>query len=198
MTRRYPYRPGVSPMSAEILDRAIEEVIVTPPDRVVDSLKYLNPTSQAIIKSLIARAPKEPVPWAPLRRPLREATVALVTTAGVSLRDERAFDAEGELRNPWWGDPSYRVIPRTATEQDIVVSHLHIETAYILSDLNVALPLARLAELEHEGFIGRSAPSHYSFMGYLLDPTEFLASAVPAMIDRMHREGVDAAIFIPV
>jgi D-proline reductase (dithiol) PrdB len=171
---------------------------VTLPERVVDSFKYLNPASQAIIKSLIAHAPKEPVPWAPLRRPLREATVALVSTAGISRRDERAFDTERERRNPWWGDPSYRIIPRTATEQDIVASHLHIETAYILSDLNVALPLARLAALEREGFIGRSAPSHYSFMGYLLDPTEFLASAVPAMIDGMHREGVDAAVFIPV
>lgn len=169
-----------------------------PPGRAVDSFRYLNPASAAIIRSLIARAPQDPVPWTPLRRPLVEATVALVSTAGISLRTDPPFDAEGERRNPWWGDPSHRVIPRTATGADVVASHLHIETAYLSDDVNVALPLARLAELESQGVIGRPAPSHYSFMGYLLDPSEFLASTVPAMIERMQREGVDAAIFIPV
>lgn len=164
----------------------------------VDSFKYLNPASAAMIKSMIARAPNETMSWAPLRRPLGEATVTLVSTAGISLKTDAPFDAEGERRNPWWGDPSHRVIPRTATAADIVVSHLHIEGAYIGDDLEVALPLARLAELEREGRIGRAAPSHYSFMGYLLDPTEFLASTVPAMIDRMKRENVDAAVFVPV
>ncbi|MBI4607483.1 MAG: hypothetical protein HY726_00560 [Candidatus Rokubacteria bacterium] len=164
----------------------------------VDSFKYLNPASAMLVKSLIARGPWEPVPWAPLRRRLEEATVTLVSTAGISVKGDPPFDGEGERRNPWWGDPSYRVIPRTSTARDVVVSHLHIETRYITEDLNVALPLERLAELEHSGRIGRAAPSHYSFMGYLLDPTEFLTSTVPPMIERMRAEGVDAAIFIPV
>lgn len=164
----------------------------------VDSFKFLSVASTAIIKSMISRAPREPVPWTPLRRPLGEATVTLVSTAGISLANDAPFDAEAERRNPWWGDPSYRMIPRTATETDVVVSHLHIDPAYIQDDLNVAFPLARLAEFEHEARIGRSAPSHYSFMGYLLDPSEFLASAVPAIIAHMKREDVDAAIFVPV
>lgn len=46
--------------------------------------------------------------------------------------------------------------------------------------------------------MGRSALTHYSFMGYLFDPTEFLRSSVPAMIARMKQEGVDAAVFVPV
>lgn len=164
----------------------------------VDSFKYLSPASTAIIKAMIAQAPRDPVPWTPLRRPLSAATIALVSTAAISLVDDRPFDADGERKNPWWGDPSYRVIPGTATEKDVIASHLHIETAYIHEDLNVALPLVRLGELEREGRIGRAAPSHYSFMGYLLDPTEFLRSSVPAMIEGMKRSGVDAAIFIPV
>jgi D-proline reductase (dithiol) PrdB len=164
----------------------------------VDSFRYLSVASTAIIKAMIARAPRDPLAWTPLRQPLSEATITLVSTAGISLVDDRPFDAEGERQNPWWGDPSYRVIPRDATEEVIIASHLHIDTIYIHQDLNVALPLARLAELEHEGVVGRSAPSHYSFMGYLLDPAEFLASAVPAMIERMKREDVDAAVFVPV
>ena len=42
-------------------------------------------------------------PFAPLRKPLSEAKVALVTTAGLHLRGDRPFDS---------GDQSYRVIPR--------------------------------------------------------------------------------------
>lgn len=171
---------------------------MSPTERVVDSFKYLNPGSAMMIRSLIARAPREPVPRAPLRRPLHEATITLVSTAGLSMKGEPPFDADGERRNPWWGDPSYRVIPRTARAGDVVASHLHIETRYLAEDLNVALPLERLAELEGSGYVGRSAPSHYSFMGYLLDPAEFLASALPAMVERMRQEGVDAAVFVPV
>lgn len=96
------------------------------------------------------------------------------------------------------GDPSYRVIPCTATEPDIVASHLHIENAYLQQDLDVALPLRRLDELVRAGVVGGVAPSHYSFQGYLLDPTEFLATSVPAMVEQMKRERVDAAVFVPV
>ena len=135
------------------------------PHRVVDSYRYLNPVSRAIVKTMIALAPRDPVPWTPLLRPLSKATVALVSTAGLSMLADPPFDAEGERQNPWWGDPSYRVIPRAATEAGIAASHLHIETGYIRQDLDVALPLRRLAEAEAEGRIGRVAPSHYSFMG---------------------------------
>jgi hypothetical protein len=171
---------------------------VSPQNRIVDAFRYLSPASKAIMKTMIALAPRGPVPWTPLPRPLSEATVALVSTAGLSMLADPPFDAEGERQNPWWGDPSYRVIPRTATEADIVASHLHIETAYLRQDLDVVLPLRRLAEAEAEGRIGRVAPSHYSFMGYLLDPTEFLERSMPAMIERMRAEEVDAAVFVPV
>jgi len=168
------------------------------PHRVVDSYRYLSPASRAIIRTMIALAPRDPLPWTPLRGPLSKATVALVSTAGLSMLADPPFDAERERQDPWWGDPSYRVIPRTATEADIVASHLHIETAYIQQDLDVALPLRRLAEAKVAGLIGALAPSHYSFMGYLLDPAEFLEHSVPAMIERMQAESVDAAVFVPV
>ena len=171
---------------------------MSPATRPIDSFRYLSPASAKIVKTMIAMAPRDPVPWTPLPRPLREAAVALVSTAGLSMLADPPFDAEGERQNPWWGDPSYRVIPRTATGADVVASHLHIETAYLQHDLDVALPLRRLAEAEAEGRIGRVAPSHYSFMGYLLDPTEFLERSVPAMIERMRAEEVDAAVFVPV
>jgi D-proline reductase (dithiol) PrdB len=164
----------------------------------IDSFKYLSPTSAAIIRMLIDRGPKDPIPWTPLPLPLTDATVALVSTAALSIGTDTPFDTESERANPWWGDPSYRVIPRTATERDIVASHLHIENAFLKQDLDVALPLRRLEELARSGVVGRVAPSHYSIQGYLLDPTEFLGTTVPAMVAQMKREAVDAVVFVPV
>jgi D-proline reductase (dithiol) PrdB len=60
------------------------------------------------------------------------------------------------------------------------------------------MPLARLAELADEGFIGSSAPSHYSFMGYILKPQELLERSTPAMIERLKQEEVDAVLLVPV
>jgi len=58
------------------------------------------------------------------------------------------------------------VIPRGTVAQDVNVNHLHINTGYILEDINVMLPLARMAEFEHEGIIGRLADTSYSFYGF--------------------------------
>ena len=100
-------------------------------------------------------------------------------------------------RDPWWGDPSFRVIPRTATECDVRAYHLHLDNRYVEQDLNCALPLARLLELERAGEIGRSAPSHYSFMGYILQPETLLERSTPAMIERMRGEHVDIVLLAP-
>jgi hypothetical protein len=45
---------------------------------------------------------------------------------------------EGERQNPWWGDPSFRAIPNTATEQDVRINHLHVDTSYAERDLDTA------------------------------------------------------------
>jgi hypothetical protein len=60
------------------------------------------------------------------------------------------------------------------------------------------LPLQRLLELEAAGEIGRSAPSHYSFMGYLLDPRELVEVHLPPVIRKMKAEEVDVALLMPV
>ena len=100
---------------------------------------------------------------------LSECTVSLISTGGIALKTDTPFDQEGELQNPWWGDPSYRVIPRTATEKDIRVYHMHINPEFAECDLNCLLPMQRLSELVEAGELGSVAPSHYSFMGYILE-----------------------------
>jgi hypothetical protein len=163
----------------------------------VDSYRFLNFGTRKLVQAWIEREPHREIPWSPAGKPLVESTVALVSTAALALAKDRPFDQEGERRNPWWGDPSFRVIPRAATERDVRAYHLHLDNRYVEQDLNCALPLARLLELERAGKIGRSAPSHYSFMGYILQPDVLLEESTPAMIERMHGEQVDIVLLTP-
>ena len=59
------------------------------------------------------------------------------------------------------------------------------------------LPLQRLLEMEDRGEIGRSAANHYSFMGYILEPTALLTESAPAIIAHMQEDGVDLAALVP-
>jgi D-proline reductase (dithiol) PrdB len=164
-----------------------------------DSLQFLDGASKRVIRSWISREEQQlPIPWAPMRKPLSESRVALISSAAVRLTGDRPFDEEAERENPWWGDPSYRVIARGTRSDDVRLHHLHIERSYGESDLDCVLPLTRLEELSEAGVIGEPAPSHYSFMGYLLRPEEFLRTSVPALVARMKAEAVDAALLVPV
>jgi len=74
---------------------------------------------------------------------------------------------------------------------------MHIDPRHGEQDLNCLLPLDRLDELVEIGKVGRAAPSHYSFMGYILDPRELLEKSIPAMIEHLRADAVDVAVFIP-
>ena len=156
-----------------------------------------------IAKVLGASIPDEPthdpIPWAPVAVPLSEAKVALLSTAGLSMRGDAPFDMEGERRNPTRGDPSWRRIAADATSASVEVNHLHIDTGYIERDLNVALPLDRLRELVSDGSVGSMAESHYSIMGYQGNDTSVLEEqSAPEIAAVMRGEEVDLAVLAPV
>jgi len=165
----------------------------------VDSFRFLPPRLAQLLRARIAaETPPTEIPFSPLRRPLREARVALLSTAGISRPPDAPFDMEGERANPLWGDPSWRRIPAGTRASDVEINHLHIDTSYARQDLNVALPLDRLAELVAAGEVGHVAPSHYSVMGFQLDATAQLAQSAPAIAAAMQSEEVDAALLAPV
>lgn len=163
----------------------------------IDSYRFLDFASRQVMKAWAGRQGAGPIPFQPLAKPLRECRVALISTAGVARNDDRPFDQEGERRNPWWGDPSYRAIPLGTTEKDVRLYHLHIDPRFGEADLDVVLPMRRLHELSSEGFVGPPAPTHYSIMGYILQEAELVGKTAPALAGRMRDEGVDAAALVP-
>jgi D-proline reductase (dithiol) PrdB len=149
------------------------------------------------MKAWAARQEHGVIPFTPLARPLRECTLALVSTAGIARNDDKPFDQEHERRDPWWGDPSFRVIPIGTTEQDVRLYHMHIDPRFGEADLDVVLPMRRLTELAHEGIVGRPASRHYSIMGYILDPKLLVEETVPTIADGMRADKVDAVVLVP-
>jgi D-proline reductase (dithiol) PrdB len=165
----------------------------------IDSYRFLDYATRHIIKAWVQREAQEvrSIPWAPLTKPLSRCTIALISTAGVARNYDQPFDQDGERRNPWWGDPSYRLIPLGTTERDVKLYHMHIDTRFGEADLDVVLPMRRLQELANEGMIDRPADVHFSIMGYQLRPEVLESQTAPAIARELAMHGVDAAALIP-
>jgi D-proline reductase (dithiol) PrdB len=124
--------------------------------------------------------------FAPLTRPLREATVALVTTGGLYLEGQEPFDVDG--------DHSFREIPRDALPGPYGVAHKQYQTQGALEDYNCIFALDRMKEAEAEGRIGRLAETNYAFMGYIPDWEALWQETAPEVARRLKAEGVHAAV----
>jgi D-proline reductase (dithiol) PrdB len=166
-------------------------------DKTVDSYRFISGITKRMIKSWISVERPREIPWTPLAKPLSECTVSLISSAGIALKSDRPFDQEGERRNPWWGDPSYRILPNTATSQDVRLYHLHIDPSCAEQDLNCLFPLQRLQELAAAGEVGSSAARHYSIMGYILRPEQLLAETAPALIRNLKEDYADVVVLVP-
>jgi D-proline reductase (dithiol) PrdB len=167
----------------------------------IDSYKWLPGSFANYYKALPLEKAKS-IPWTPLTKPIEECCFSLVTTAGLYVKGkDPSFDLDGERKNPFWGDPTYRTIPRDVKQEAIGVAHLHINSADLETDLNIALPVHRFLELEAAGEIGSLAPTSYSVMGYQSNPpntNEWENRYGPEMAARMKEEGVDAVLLTPV
>jgi D-proline reductase (dithiol) PrdB len=163
----------------------------------VDSFKFLPGSIAAYYRGLPAPR-EEPVPFAPLAKPLNACRLALVTTAAIhQVGKEPPFDTEREKREPFWGDPTFRRIPRDVRQEEIGACHLHTNNRDVLLDVNIALPVHRFAEMEAEGVIGSLAPTCYSFMGYQTNTAEWRERYAPEAAALMKDEGVNAVFLTP-
>lgn len=137
----------------------------------------------------------DPVPWTPLRKPLAEASVALVTTAGLVMPGQPPFD--NHIKG---GDSTFRVIPRDADVGSLIDTHRSrtFDHSGLQSDPNLAFPLDRMGELAHDGRIGRVSERHLSFMGSITAAGRLVRDAAPAAAQLLVDDGVDVALLVPV
>ena len=137
----------------------------------------------------------ERVACAPLRTPVSRARIAVVTTAGLRLPDQRPFDLADAM-----GDPTFREIPADADLSGLVVDHRSRawDRSGVLTDPNLALPLERLRELGAAGVVGPLAEHHLSFMGSIVGPRRLIDRTAPEAALRLKGAGVEIALLTPV
>lgn len=168
-----------------------------PDDPSVDSYRFLPQSFRADFEAF----PEQPGLFlrAQPTRPLAEARVALLSTAGIYLKDSQpAFDLDRERREPLWGDPTYRLIPSDVRQDQIGVSHLHVNGDDIRADINVALPLPLFRQLADERAFGSLADVHYSFMGYQGASTDAWRDRYgPELARRLADDAVNLLILAP-
>lgn len=137
----------------------------------------------------------DPVPCALLQRPLREAKVAIVSTAGLVLPSQVPFDMSVK-----GGDWSSREIPSDAEVSTFIDAHRSesYDHSGVHADPNLGFPLEPLRELEREGFIGSLNHRHFSFMGSITAPSRLMEESAPMVADALAADAVDAVLLVPI
>ena len=158
------------------------------------ALEELSLTVRLFLKSYPWRR-IDPVPWTPLRKPLAESRLALVSSAGFVLPGQERFQA-----NLAGGDGSFREIPADAGLSTLIDSHKSqsFDHAGMDQDPNLAFPLDRARELVERGRIGSLNPRHLSFMGSITAPGRLVRDHAPEAARRLVEDGVDVALLVPV
>jgi D-proline reductase (dithiol) PrdB len=135
----------------------------------------------------------ESAPWTPLRQPLSQTALALVSTCGAYRRDvDCPFDAAN-----FYGDPSFKEIPKDTPVSALDFAHTHYNHEHVSQDSNVAFPLDHLRALEAEKVIGRFVNPAISFTGFLPEPRQLLIETAPNATRRLLDAGAQAALLTP-
>jgi D-proline reductase (dithiol) PrdB len=130
------------------------------------------------------------VPFTPPTRKLSEMTIAIVSTAGVHLKEQEPFSTEG--------DDTWRHIPGDVNVADLMITHgapeEHYDRSQAKQDINVIFPIERLHELAAQGVIGGVSERHWSLMGYSLRLQKYYNETAPAVAKEVERSPVDAVL----
>jgi D-proline reductase (dithiol) PrdB len=123
--------------------------------------------------------------------PLREARVAIVTTAGLRSDGGRSWAI---------GDQTFTVLD--AADRSVSLAHAspNFDRSGFAADLNVVYPVDRLEELAAQDVIGSVAARHLSFMGAQTDHTmtTLRLDTGPAAAQLLQDDHVDVVVLTPV
>jgi D-proline reductase (dithiol) PrdB len=166
-------------------------------------------TDDAVLREMMSGVPvptfEDPAWVTP--PPLAEATVAIVTTAGLHHEDQEQWELrdperaeDGSIQSGFWrADESFRVLD--GDRRDFRLAHWspNFDRTGFAADLNVVFPVDRLNELAREGVFKAVAPRHLAFIG-AQDATlsTIRHDTGPAAAKLLREQGVDIALLFPV
>jgi D-proline reductase (dithiol) PrdB len=130
----------------------------------------------------------ENVPFTPLRKPISDCKVALMSSGGILYRDQPRFHRE---------DASYRRIPKNARRDELDVWHFGYPTNDAKADPNCVFPLERMREFEAEGVIRELSDPAFSFMGGIYSARKVRDVLAPQIVNELRAAHVDAFYLVP-
>jgi D-proline reductase (dithiol) PrdB len=129
-----------------------------------------------------------PPSFTPLKKPIRESRIALISSGGIMYRDQPRFHRE---------DASYRRIPKNAHRDELNVWHFGYPTGDAEKDPNCVFPLERMRELEQAGVIGELIDPAFSFMGGIYSARKVRDELAPQIAHELKRAHADAFYLVP-
>ena len=137
----------------------------------------------------------DPVPWTPLKKPLQDCRLALISSAGLVGADQEPFE-----KNIRIGDTGMREISSDVDADTL--RDCHRSKAFdhngIRRDPNLAFPADRLREMAEAGFIGSLNHRFFSLMGSVTAPDQLIRHTIPSIVSALVGDQVDIALLIPV
>ena len=149
-------------------------------------------------------AHNEDAPFTPLKKPLAESRVTLISTAGFTLlpegglseQDREALKVGGSNTGSY--DLEVWPVPSGIAEDKILyVVANHDRAQSDMSDPNTFFPVTRLRELQANGELGSLAPSYYRLKENYSQSKTMEVDA-PEVLRRCREEQVDVALLSPV
>lgn len=126
----------------------------------------------------------------PLRKPLNQANVMILTSAGVHL------DTDPPFQHP--NDMTFRTISQTTPSDRLQPSHPTPVRRPGQADINVVFPYQRLSELAREGFIGGVTSRHLSMLGSIKKLRKLVTEMAPRMAAEAKAAGADVVLHTPL
>jgi D-proline reductase (dithiol) PrdB len=135
------------------------------------------------------------IPWKHLAKQVTESKVALITSAGIyNWKTQKHFNLADDN-----GDCSFREIKKTNTQEETRVSCREMDlNGSVALDYNCIFPLDRLVEMEKEKRVSSASELHFSVMGEIKNPKEFIEDAVPKIVRQLQKFLVDVVIISAV
>jgi len=135
------------------------------------------------------------VPFQPLRKPLAQSTITILTTAAPYQPDKgpqgpgAPYNAAAKFYVPYAGD--------TSVDHDLRVSHVGIDRKHTsMEDSNCWFPLPLMRRLVQQGRVGRLAKR---FHGVPTNRSQrhTIQADIPMILQRCREDGVDVAVLVP-
>ena len=133
-------------------------------------------------------APSKPA-WCPIKKPLNESRVALLSSAALRLAHQEPFIPREDF--------GYRRVPSDPSAGEIIIDHHSGIGRVPKQDPEIVFPRTALANLQKRGVVGDLSPFHFSFMGGLRDHDKVENQLATAITSDLKQAQVDLALLVP-